>query len=92
MNESMLKSLMRLFAIMASINKEAIHVLARSFVESYLTRQFSQKLAERFLLIFEEYFNELKKKKKKGPEKFRRLFPVPIRFFQRHYRCSTNHC
>ncbi len=59
MNESMLKSLMRLFAIMASINKEAIHVLARNFVESYLTRQFSQKLAERFLLIFDEYFKEL---------------------------------
>ena len=59
MNESMLKSLMRLFAIMASINKKAIHVLARNFVESYLTRQFSQKLATRFLLIFDEYFNEL---------------------------------
>jgi hypothetical protein len=69
MNESMLRSLMRLFAIMASINKEAIHVLARNFVESYLTRQFSQKLAERFLLIFEEYFNELDREEKKGLEK-----------------------
>jgi ABC-type multidrug transport system ATPase subunit len=78
MNESMLKSLMRLFAIMASINKEAIHVLARNFVESYLTRQFSQKLAERFLLIFDEYFNELDREEKKGPEKKISVLSVKI--------------
>ena len=78
MNESMLKSLMRLFAIMASINKEAIHVLARNFVESYLTRQFSQKLAERFLLIFEEYFNELDREEKKGLEKKISVLSVKI--------------
>ena len=74
----MLKSLMRLFAIMASINKEAIHVLARNFVESYLTRQFSQKLAERFLLIFDEYFNELDREEKKGPEKKISVLSVKI--------------
>ena len=78
MNESMLKSLMRLFAIMASINKEAIHVLARNFVESYLTRQFSHKLAERFLLIFDEYFNELDREEKKGPEKKISVLSVKI--------------
>jgi len=78
MNESMLKSLMRLFAIMASINKEAIHVLARNFVESYLTRQFSQKLAERFLLIFEDYFNELDRGDKKDPEKKISVLSVKI--------------
>jgi ABC-type multidrug transport system ATPase subunit len=78
MNESMLRSLMRLFAIMASINKEAIHVLARNFVESYLTRQFSQKLAERFLLIFEEYFNELDREEKKGLEKKISVLSVKI--------------
>ena len=78
MNESMLKSLMRLFAIMASINKEAIRVLARSFVESYLIRQFSHKLAERFLLIFEEYFNELDREEKKGPEKKLSVLSVKI--------------
>ena len=78
MNESMLKSLMRLFAIMASINKKAIHVLARNFVESYLTRQFSQKLATRFLLIFDEYFNELDREEKKGPEKKISVLSVKI--------------
>jgi ABC transport system ATP-binding/permease protein len=46
---------MQLFAIMASINKETVHVLARNFVESYLTRQFSQRLAEKYLLVFDEY-------------------------------------
>ena len=59
MNESMLNSLMKLFAIMASINREAVHVLARNFVESYLTRQFSQKLAEKYLVIFDEYSTAL---------------------------------
>ena len=59
MNESMLNSLMQLFAIMASINREAVHVLARNFVESYLTRQFSQKLAEKYLVIFDEYSTAL---------------------------------
>jgi len=59
MNESMLNSLMRLFAIMASINREAVHILARNFVESYLTQQFSPALAQRFLKIFEQYSDEL---------------------------------
>ncbi len=46
MNESMLNSLMRLFAIMVSINRGALLILARNFVESYLNQQFSQKLAD----------------------------------------------
>ena len=40
MNESMLNALMRLFAIMVSINRGAMHLLARNFVETYLTQQF----------------------------------------------------
>jgi len=58
MNESMLNSLMRLFAIMVSIDRGAMHLLARNFVESYLTQQFSQSLADRYLLIFEEHVKE----------------------------------
>lgn len=61
MNESMLNSLMKLFAIMAGINRETVHVLARNFVESYLTRQFSSRLAGKYLGIFDEYFVELDK-------------------------------
>ena len=59
MNESMLNSLMRLFAIMVSINRGALHIIARNFVESYLTQQFSQKLADKFLLIFDEHARDL---------------------------------
>ncbi len=59
MNETMLNSLMRLFAIVAGINREALHVLARNFVESYLTQQFSPRLAQQYLKIFEEYSAEL---------------------------------
>ncbi len=49
MNESMLNSLMRLFAIMVSINREVVHILARNFVESFLIQEFNPKLAERYL-------------------------------------------
>ncbi len=68
MNESMLNSLMRLFAIMVSINRDIVHILARNFVESYLTQQFSQKLADRYLVIFDQYAEELEpyKKGRKG--------------------------
>ncbi len=59
MNESMLNSLMRMFAIIVSINRESVHLLARNFVESFLTQQFSQKLAEKYLVIFDEYSREL---------------------------------
>ena len=59
MNESMLHSLMHLFAIMASINRESLHVLARNFVESYLTQEFSPQVAEKFLIVFDGYSSEL---------------------------------
>ena len=59
MNESMLNSLMRLFAMMVSINRGALHILARNFVESFLIQQFSRQLADRYLLIFDQYAREL---------------------------------
>lgn len=59
MNESMLNSLMRLFAIMVSINREVVHILARNFVESFLIQEFNPRLAERYLAVFEEYSIEL---------------------------------
>jgi len=69
MNESMLNSLMRLFAIIVSINREALHILARNFVESFLIQQFSQKLAERYLVIFDEYSGELEQYEKGRKDK-----------------------
>jgi ABC-type multidrug transport system ATPase subunit len=59
MNESMLNSLMRLFAIMVNINRGVMYMLARNFVETYLTQQFSKSLAEKYLLIFDQYANEM---------------------------------
>jgi len=59
MNESMLNSLMRLFAIMVNINRGALHILARNFVETYLMQQFSQKIGEKYLGLFDEYVQEM---------------------------------
>jgi len=64
MNDSMLNSLMRLFAILVSINREAVHLFARNFVESFLIQQFSQKVADKYLLIFDEYCKDLEQYKK----------------------------
>ena len=64
MNESMLNSLMRLFAIIVSINRDAVHLLARNFVESFLIQQFSQKLAKKYLVVFDQYSSELEQYEK----------------------------
>ena len=69
MNESMLNSLMRLFAILVNINRGAMYLLARNFVESYLTQQFSKILAEKYLLIFDGYANEMEVGEKEQREK-----------------------
>ncbi len=59
MTESTLQSLMKLFAIIASINKETVSVLAGNFVDSYLNQQFSENLAKKYLRLFEEAYNQL---------------------------------
>src|SRR4030042_5025274 len=59
MNESMLHSLMQLFAIIASINRETVLTLARNFVESYLNQELSRKLAEKYLAVFDFYYKEI---------------------------------
>ena len=64
MNESMLHSLMHLFAIIAGINRDTIFSLARNFVESYLSNQLSRKLVDKYLAVYEYYFNELEKSDK----------------------------
>jgi ABC-type multidrug transport system ATPase subunit len=69
MNESMLNSLMRLFAIMVNLNRGAMYLLARSFVESYLSRQFSKALADKYLQVFDEYAHEMEGDEKNQREK-----------------------
>lgn len=78
MNESMLNSLMRLFAIMVSIDRGAMHLLARNFVESYLTEQFSKSLADKYLLVFEEYVKEFELMGKGQREKKISVWSVKI--------------
>ena len=78
MNESMLNSLMRLFAIMVSINREVVHVLARDFVETFLIQQFSQKLADKYLVIFDEYSKDLEKHEKGKDSKKLSVLSVKI--------------
>ena len=69
MNESMLNSLMRLFAMIVNINRGAMHLLARTFVESYLTQQFSQSLANKYLLLYDKYVSEFEVVGKEQREK-----------------------
>ncbi|MFW5644368.1 MAG: ATP-binding cassette domain-containing protein [Bacteroidota bacterium] len=56
MTEATLNALMKLFAILANLNKEAAGILSRNFVESFLKTQFSHKLIEHALGIFDEQF------------------------------------
>jgi len=53
MNESILKALMRLFAIVANVQPEDIATSARDIVKSYLTQQLNSSLLYEYLKIFE---------------------------------------
>ena len=53
MNETILRALMRLFAIISNFADEG--VTGRSVVESYLKQQLNQELLEEYLKIFDEF-------------------------------------
>lgn len=72
MNESILKALMRLFAIVANVNKESVSTSSREIVESYLQVQLSKKLVEQYLQLFDEYLSVHHKKGKDGSVKSRK--------------------
>ncbi len=55
MNESILKALMRLFAIVANVNSEGASPRARAIVESYLKLQLNHELIEKYLKLFDDY-------------------------------------
>ncbi|HKK61494.1 MAG TPA: ABC transporter ATP-binding protein, partial [Bacteroidales bacterium] len=59
MTESMLKSLMNLFALLATINVDATRIFSRNFVESYLKGQFSPKLIDSSMQFFDQSMEEL---------------------------------
>ncbi len=53
MNESILRALMRLFAIISNFHEEGL--TGRSVVESYLKQQLNQELLQEYLQIFDEF-------------------------------------
>ena len=55
MNESILRALMRLFAIVANVNKEGVSTNAREIVKSYLGLQLSATLVQEYLELFDNY-------------------------------------
>jgi ABC transport system ATP-binding/permease protein len=64
MNESVLKALMRLFAIVASVTDEGQARNERDVVVEYLQRQFSKELVEQYLGFFDDYLREYHTEKK----------------------------
>lgn len=55
MSESILKALMRLFAIIANVNKDGVSKTSRSIVESYLKQHLNQQTVDEYLNLFDEY-------------------------------------
>jgi len=78
MTESMLHSLMKLFALLATINVEASRIFSRNFVESYLKGQFSSKMVERSISIFDRFMEELGAVKGKSDQKRIAVISVKI--------------
>ncbi|MCK5822581.1 MAG: ATP-binding cassette domain-containing protein [Bacteroidales bacterium] len=68
MSETILKALMKLFAIIANVNKEGVSDTSRSIVESYLNQQLNQAKVTEYLNLFDEYlaFHHRSTKKKDG--------------------------
>lgn len=62
MNESILRALMRLFAIVSDINKEGQSEKKRSIVMDYLDRQYSYEIVHKYIAFFDQqvkYFHQL---------------------------------
>lgn len=72
MSESVLKALMRLFAILADINRDRISDDARHIVESYLRRFLSKSLTQQYIRLFDDFYSELTAKSEGNNELKRR--------------------
>ncbi len=69
MNESILKALMRLFAIIANVNQERLTSDAREIVKSYLILHLSNELLVEYVDLFDKYTADLDRRKVKGERK-----------------------
>ncbi|NJM14451.1 MAG: hypothetical protein HC896_02880 [Bacteroidales bacterium] len=54
MNESVLEALMRLFAIVADVNKEGQSGNERDIIQAFLQRQYNQELVNKYLHLFDQ--------------------------------------
>jgi ABC transport system ATP-binding/permease protein len=61
MNESILKALMRLFAIVSDINKEGQSASRRNIIMDYLDRQYSVEIVQKYIEFFDEQVDQLRK-------------------------------
>lgn len=84
MTDSMLKALMKLFAILASINRDVAQVISRNFVETFLRTQFSAKIVEESLIIFNNEIEKLDKLERLKDIKRTSLLSVKILAICRH--------
>jgi len=69
MNETILRALMQLFAISASLTKDIDFQKARNIAETYLSLQFNQELVDKYLLLFDKYCHSFSTKFVGDPEK-----------------------
>ncbi|NPA69056.1 MAG: ATP-binding cassette domain-containing protein, partial [Chlorobi bacterium] len=72
MNESILKALMRLFAIIANADAEEVSDKARTVVKSYLDMMLNQEYSEIYLNLFDEYVKQHHHVKKDDSRKVRK--------------------
>lgn len=63
MNESILKALMRLFAIVASVDEDGHSPKARNIILNYLQLQLNQELAANYIQFFDHYLKIHHKKR-----------------------------
>ncbi len=76
MTESILKALMRLFAIVAQVHSEDKYSMTRSIVESYLKQLVSHQKINQYLIMYDFYHSSLRERELKTGEKQLSLFSV----------------
>ncbi len=72
MNQQILEALMRLFAIIATANKEGVSKNARIIVTNYLAVLLSKADADQYITIFDDYINAHNKKLERNLAKGRK--------------------
>ncbi len=68
MNESILKALMQLFAIVATVNINGVSSVARAIVANFLRRHINKKQVEDYIILFDEFIEKHKPKQRKSDD------------------------